>query len=471
MKKFLCITFSVVILFTVCLPFMAMANTRIGKTHVHLLQEGDIVSDDVNMLSASTEDENLAKLEELIYNGLLNADEQIYVEKYSSAYSISETILIYANVINNSPDLFYVSSNIGYGYIESSDTLTRFYPQYAASKSEIADSKKIFNACLDDIVAQTDNSMNDLQKALTVHDYICNYAIYPNLNYGDKAIYHSAFGYAKDKNIVCAGYALIYSAVMNKLGIPCRYVISDSMAHAWNAIQINNKWYNVDLTWDDTTYTGTNANNMGKYYHGYFLKSTSDFETNREHTGMNYPKGIECTDTSFDDAFWNDVICNIYTYKGDYYYLDIDKDNFLLKIIRRDKNGNTQVINKNQYLCVYSSYSNGVTVPCAQLSKIGNILYFTQSLNSETYINSYDLLSGDERKLTEFSGNSNSLGFDDGVLVYTSSKDTYKSVYVEKEPLFKNIYPSNKEDENYTPYIDVNGDGYINAKDYAQLKK
>ena len=47
---------------------------------------------------------------------------------------------------------------------------------------------------------------------------------------------------------VCAGYALILTETLEYVGIKCKYVGNDT--HAWNLVQLNNKWYCTDLTWD-----------------------------------------------------------------------------------------------------------------------------------------------------------------------------------------------------------------------------
>ena len=54
---------------------------------------------------------------------------------------------------------------------------------------------------------------------------------------------------------VCGGYAEIVRNVFPCIGIEARYVdgpskIEEGIAHAWNQVKIEDKWYNVDLTWD-----------------------------------------------------------------------------------------------------------------------------------------------------------------------------------------------------------------------------
>ena len=52
---------------------------------------------------------------------------------------------------------------------------------------------------------------------------------------------------------VCAGYARAFQLIMQKLKIPTYYVLGFAKEdHAWNIVKLNGRYYNVDLTWDDT---------------------------------------------------------------------------------------------------------------------------------------------------------------------------------------------------------------------------
>ena len=469
LKKLWCLVLSLIMIVGITSPIAVYARTNLYQTHANLIQEGDYSCADISAQSISVDKNTLSEAENTIYQNLMKCESYINIAKYQ--IPTSEFNIIYSNVINNHPELFYVSSNVGYSYIENPfPQASSIYPVYTMSQNEIASAKIDFDNELNRIISKTDDTMTDLQKALTVHDYICSLAIYPNIdNKNDKDIYHSAYGFVKDRKIVCAGYALIYSAVMNKLNIPCRYVISDKMSHAWNAICIDNKWYNVDLTWDDTSYCSTNENDMSKFSHTNFLKSQSDFETNRGHYDIKYPDGIECTDTTYDNAFWDNYISNIYSYKGDYYYLDLDTENFKINIIKRDKNGNTAIINKNIYKSMYSKYSSGISSPYAYLVKIGNVLYFTASNSTSSRLYYYDLLTNKENEFKTFSNRNMGLGEIDGTLYYALLDDKYSYNHLDKLDIFMELYNATSSVYGFSPYLDINRDGYINAKDYASI--
>ena len=52
------------------------------------------------------------------------------------------------------------------------------------------------------------------------------------------------------------GFALAFANVLNRLGIPCGIVTGYSSldgtfgAHAWNIVELDRKYYHLDVTWD-----------------------------------------------------------------------------------------------------------------------------------------------------------------------------------------------------------------------------
>ena len=70
------------------------------------------------------------------------------------------------------------------------------------------------------------------------------------------------------KQSVCAGYSRTFQYLCKKAGIKCTYVPGDTdEPHAWNLVELNGKYYWVDVTWGDPIYDdGTQTLN----YH-YFM--------------------------------------------------------------------------------------------------------------------------------------------------------------------------------------------------------
>jgi uncharacterized protein YchJ len=121
---------------------------------------------------------------------------------------------------------------------------------------------------------------------------------------------------------------------MKQCGIASRLVTSDTMGHAWNAVEIDGSWYYLDLTYDDAVFAYSNASPSDAFDvvdHAHFLMS-EDLLKNSIYTQTadgedEYYNGWAQTDitadaTTYDQAAWHSV-SNEYGYcDGNWYYLD-----------------------------------------------------------------------------------------------------------------------------------------------------
>ena len=85
-----------------------------------------------------------------------------------------------------------------------------------------------------------------------IHDYIINNTKYDTLRSDENIIkYRSdmAYGPLFEGYAVCGGYTDLMQLFLEKMNLKS-YRVS-SKEHIWNAVEINNKWYHIDLTWDD----------------------------------------------------------------------------------------------------------------------------------------------------------------------------------------------------------------------------
>lgn len=123
-------------------------------------------------------------------------------------------------------------------------------------------------------------------KVKKIHDLICDKVEYDMGIYGtstedearafEQSHYtQSAYSTLCMEQTVCAGYSQAFSLLSNGAGIDAISVTSDD--HQWNKVNVNNSWYNIDLTWDDQD---------GGIIYKYFLRSDSfwDSEHNSSHT-------------------------------------------------------------------------------------------------------------------------------------------------------------------------------------------
>jgi len=446
----------------------AYAFMEYDEGEMSLLQEGDF---DIEISEKHSDRALIQSVEEKIYQGLLNLSSSINIS--TNRIPLTDVDALLSNVINDNPDLFYVSSTYRTTNRIGSSYVYEIIPYYSMSKSDIEEAKKVFYSGVDKALSQVDSSMNDLQKALTIHDYICDIAAYPeDVENNDDEKYHSAYGLFLDGNAVCAGYTLSYSYLMHELGIECEYVTSSPMQHAWNKVKINGNWYNLDITYDNLDYNA-GLNTYGSMYHCFFMKSDSYFSSSLGlcHYGGKTYDSCSASSTDMDDYFWDEVTARIFCLNGDFYYMK-PIDEYTAALTKRTLEGTESVVgsayDSASVSGVLQAYDeNGDT----QGREYCDVLIRLAYLDGRFYISSglrlySQLLSGKRYKISDLSYYSTGISVRDNNIVYNLYGYT-DSYTFNKAEFFRNNITTSKG--GYNNYPDINNDGYVNAKDYAMI--
>lgn len=115
------------------------------------------------------------------------------------------------------------------------------------------------NTKVDEILAEIITpTMTSQEKIKAIHDYIINHTIYDqessnkikfNIETPKVITSHKATGPLINGIGICGGYSDTMAIFLNKLGIK-NYKIANE-THVWNLINLDGKWYHLDLTWDD----------------------------------------------------------------------------------------------------------------------------------------------------------------------------------------------------------------------------
>lgn len=263
---------------------------------------------------------------QLIYQGMLDRQETVYIAGYG--ITVENLNTIYQTVVNDHPELFYVTGGFRYSY--SGSTVTWVSPWYNASLAT-TENIEAFNTKVDTIINETiEPGMSDLEKALALHDYLVQHCAYnwevATTGTTDKKIVWSAYGVLIDGDGVCQGYALAYKLLLNRVGIEAGLISSNAMNHAWNWVKLGNYYYHVDVTWDDPT-----PNTEGRCGHTYFLLSDATIsDANHNHTGWD-ANSPTCDSTQYESGW---VFCTsnhpLYLRDGAYHYIISTREEYAL---------------------------------------------------------------------------------------------------------------------------------------------
>ena len=122
---------------------------------------------------------------------------------------------------------------------------------------------------IDEILETTITKEMKLEdKILALHDYIIDITSYDTLesSKGD------AFDLLTTHNAKCSGYADTMAILLDRLNVKNFRVASEN--HIWNAVYLDDKWSQIDLTWDDPIVEG-NANITDTIRHKFYMVDTN----------------------------------------------------------------------------------------------------------------------------------------------------------------------------------------------------
>lgn len=253
---------------------------------------------------------------------------------------------------------------------------------------------KLVDAKLKELYDVVNAGENEEQKALLLHDYMVTRYEYDYDRLKNETIPRQSFrscGMLLDEIGVCQSYAYLYEYVLDHCGMECYFVSSEEMAHAWNIVKIDGKYYHVDLTWNDPT----NYDRIGFVRHEYFLLSDAAIKGKEvPHTGWDRTD-LVCDDTTYDNVYWKDVDAAICIQDGYAYYIDgmaIKKRNL--------STGETQKLRTFDVWRVYGSAGYYSKVFSGLFIWKGELYYNTEtqirkmSLNGDTDTLVYELPAG-----------------------------------------------------------------------------
>ena len=149
-----------------------------------------------------------------------------------------------------------------------------WYPTYFTTIEQENEVSAAVKAAIDETGAT--HASSEYKSVKKLYDYICSNITYDHagLNNND-TLCHSAYAAIIKKTAVCQGYALLFYRMALELGIDARLIagwgtVGDSSSgHAWNIVEINGSYYNLDSTWD-----------AGQSKYQFFLKCNSTFQLN-----------------------------------------------------------------------------------------------------------------------------------------------------------------------------------------------
>ena len=163
------------------------------------------------------------------------------------AVPVSELKNVVMAVYNDHPELFWLNTIFTCRY-DQNKICAELELEFNMTLEELTASSKTFYNITNEILSQVQN-LGTYEKESRLHDILIERVEYDKG--ADKN--QSAYSALVDGKSVCAGYARAYQYLMQRAGIPCFYCTGYAgQDHAWNIVGLDDGYYNVDVTWDDT---------------------------------------------------------------------------------------------------------------------------------------------------------------------------------------------------------------------------
>ena len=293
----------------VCIAAMSFGTANAAETGI---TSGD-ASENIPNFSyignvGTLKPEQTAEFARQFYAGLLNHDSKIklYVEGVNiSSSDVQKSITSICTHVAECYDVGILTNFLSYNLEISTENGKKYFvyvPTYFIDDSSYQTTFNSMMQQLDDIIGLMDENWCDYEKALFLHEYIA-----VNGDYDDTLKKYKAYDMLTDHESVCEGYSSLYSMLLNRVGIKCNKVSSNRLNHVWNLVQIEGKWYHVDVTWDDRYHGG----HPGLVSHDNFLKTSDEIYASGHDEAdyvFRYDGDVYATaETNPVTGFWNDV--------------------------------------------------------------------------------------------------------------------------------------------------------------------
>ncbi|MGM9637557.1 MAG: transglutaminase domain-containing protein [Eubacteriales bacterium] len=254
-----------------------------------------------------------------LYNAMIAMESECSLSQYQ--LTKDEVGELFADVINHSPELFYVFGRCGVSYNKTTLIVSKVSFSYTMGEAEAAEALAFYRQSIEAILEQIPEGMSDFDRVLWLHDYLCI-----RYRYDNEMTNFDAYTFLRDGKGVCQAYTLTYMALLQACGIQVDYATSDEMNHIWNLVELDGAWYHVDVTWDDPI-SRNQEDIPGRAGHDAFLCSDSAMVQNGHYNWI----ARTCDSELYDGAFLDTINTALAYIDGVWY--TVDRQNGMVRSI------------------------------------------------------------------------------------------------------------------------------------------
>lgn len=151
------------------------------------------------------------------------------------------------------PHIFWLDNKFGYSNT-TGNTVLQLYSFLSAE--DISDYSAELNSKIKELHLGLLPDMTEYSREIYIHDWLIDNCFYADdvVKISDDFLSFTTYGALVNQKAVCEGYTRAMQMMLSSVGIESFPVIGvgNDGLHMWNAVKIDNEWYYVDSTWNDT---------------------------------------------------------------------------------------------------------------------------------------------------------------------------------------------------------------------------
>ena len=191
------------------------------------------------------------RLEEKLLKSWDSLQEKVDISSYRLSF---QTIITYLNsILDRNPECFFVDLDSSSCSTNDWGNVEELYFGYIGNEQEVATKKAQLQMSVNKILSNVDEQYTDLDKIIYFHDYIASHNEYDPMGVisdVDEVDFHSfdAYGCLVNNLSVCQGISDAFYLLCQKSDIEVYMCNSYDMCHAWNVVELDGKYYHLDIT-------------------------------------------------------------------------------------------------------------------------------------------------------------------------------------------------------------------------------
>lgn len=235
----------------------------------------------------------LDEAEKAVYTTVLSAIDGFVPEigSFPAAVTEEQLIKIVDYIQRDHPEIFWFRHGATFFFDAATHVVNRLELTYCMTKEEAKKRREKIEAATKSFLTSVTDSMSDYEATLHIYENIIQLVDYDTIGLEQQKRssltadqpddLRSIYGVFVNKKAVCAGYAKAMQYLLNRCGIECTYVTSET--HAWNLVRLEGDYYHLDVTWGDGSDTKQEKNQTGAVSYDCFCITTEELARLESH--------------------------------------------------------------------------------------------------------------------------------------------------------------------------------------------